>query len=704
MKSGKNIFEKFLIMILSCSLLILFTLMPAFASVSKQNYISQLKKQGFPESYCEKLWNVHCEHPNWQFRPMDTGLDWDSAVKAESSGRRNLVYIQPNSSYCATRLYRDMSSGYYTNGSPFGYHYPVRDGNDSYQCGWIDATPMAVAFYMNPCSFIGNSSTILQFELLQWEFGNNSKGYKEAVSTVEGIVKNTFMSSSYNRYNRNFIDGNGNIKYRDSRGSWHYTGKTYAETICEISKKYNVSPGYLASKIIGEVGVYGSGSVTGTYGSYPGYYNYLNIGAYDSSNGNAVNNGLKTAKNRGWNTPAKAIEGGASEIYKRYIGEGQNTPYLQKFNVTRKNTYNHQYMTAVNGVVNTTWSTYKGYENNGMLDIKRTFSIPVFKNMPSGNGTSVRFKGYSNSEYAKGKTVCAVNVRSGPGVYHNWIGRLETGSEVTLLGGYRDSRIGYTESRMYTPLWYKVKMKNGKIGYMCEDYLENSNSYAVKKGTTKKLRWETAGDEIPYFMVQDTRIATVDSDGTVKGKNYGNTKVVVYLSGGAFDVLNLKVDDKGTIDPEPEPEVKPEPKPEKTKPDTVEELEIKGDRSGYYKTYFGDKEYKITGLVPNKWGWWYFDNGILDFTYSGIEPFEGGLWKVTNGKLDREYTGLAMGKEGWYYFNKGKYDDSAHGIYENAYGKWYVNKGKIDFTFSGKYEDDKGSIYSVKNGKVVNEK
>lgn len=243
MKSKKNILEKILIMILSCSLLILFTLMPAFASVAKQNYKSQLKRQGFPESYCEKLWNVHCEHPNWQFRPMNTGLDWNTAVKMETAGHRNLVYIQPNSAYCATRLYRSMSYGEYSSNSPFGYHYPVRDGSDRNQCGWIDATPMAVAFYMNPYSFIGNSATILQFELLQWEFGNNNRGYSEAVETVEAILKNTFMSSKANRFNNNFIDGNGHVKYRDSSGRWHYTGKTYAETICGISKKYNVSPG-----------------------------------------------------------------------------------------------------------------------------------------------------------------------------------------------------------------------------------------------------------------------------------------------------------------------------------------------------------------------------------------------------------------------------------------------------------------------------
>ncbi len=536
MQSG--IKKRILAVLLICTLVLSCSFIHSFAATAEETaYKNQLKSAGFPDLYLEKLWQMHQKYPNWTFVPYQTGLDWDTAVAQESTGGKNLVYIQPDSSYCATRLYRSQSLGAYTSKAGFDYDYVVRDGSDANQKGWIDATPMAVAYYMNPYTFIGNEITILQYESLEWNFGDS---LSEAEAVVETMLRNTFMSATANSYNANYVS-NGKIIYKDTTGKTVATDITYANAICAAAKTNNINPCYLTAKILGEVGTGGSGSTTGTYANYAGYYNYLNIGASDSSTGEAVANGLARAKREGWTSPQLAISGGAKFIASSYIAKGQNTSYFQKFNVTTANTYNNQYMTAVNGVVNTTYSTYSGYKTYGILNTAKTFYIPVFKNMPDATSGLVKFQGYTNV----GVTNTSTNVRKNAGVDHDKVTTFASGKSVTVYGGYRDQRVAYdsvygTDStfyRMYTPLWYKVDS-----GYICEDYLNVSASEVLQVGKTLQLKYSVdAGTEKPRFMSLDTRIATVNANGLVTAVGTGTTKVVAYLTNGSFAVLNVTV-------------------------------------------------------------------------------------------------------------------------------------------------------------------
>ena len=103
-----------------------------------------------------------------------------------------------------------------------------------------------------------------------------------------------------------------------------------------------------------------SNSVSGTVSGFEGLYNFYNIGAYHSTvAGGAIANGLKYAMNGStnaalnesmlipWTDPYRAILGGAYYIGYSYINRGQNTIYLQKFNMTPTSTYSHQYMANV---------------------------------------------------------------------------------------------------------------------------------------------------------------------------------------------------------------------------------------------------------------------------------------------------------------------------------------------------------------------
>ena len=64
-----------------------------------------------------------------------------------------------------------------------------------------------------------------------------------------------------------------------------------------------------------------------------------------------------------------------------YISKGQNTGYLQKFNVTPSQTYQHQYMTNVEAAYSEAIKTKTAYAET-MNSTPIIFSIPVYNNMP----------------------------------------------------------------------------------------------------------------------------------------------------------------------------------------------------------------------------------------------------------------------------------------------------------------------------------
>jgi len=66
------------------------------------------------------------------------------------------------------------------------------------------------------------------------------------------------------------------------------------------------------------------------------------VGAIDK---NALYGGIKYAQQAGWNTPEKAILGGAQFIANNYIKSGQNTLYKMRFNP--QNPGVHQYATGI---------------------------------------------------------------------------------------------------------------------------------------------------------------------------------------------------------------------------------------------------------------------------------------------------------------------------------------------------------------------
>ena len=161
---------------------------------------------------------------------------------------------------------------------------------------------------------------------------------------------------------------------------------TFSHIFWAIGAEQQVSPFHLAARVYQEQGQGTSPLISGNYPGYEGYYNYFNISASGSTNEQVITNGLNYARNNGWDNAYASILGGANVISANYIKKGQDTLYLQKFNVstTASNpVYTHQYMQNIAAPTSEALSMKKLYESAGALENTFVFKIPVYENMPA---------------------------------------------------------------------------------------------------------------------------------------------------------------------------------------------------------------------------------------------------------------------------------------------------------------------------------
>ena len=237
------------------------------------SYSSELAK--FPASYQTYLKKLHEKHPNWIFVAVDRSLNWDDIVTAES--------VSGTSSGMNRSLLPKTSNGLLLSKASTDYNvskntYIPKDGST-----WVSASKPAVAYYTDPRNFL-TDNYIYMFEALN---------YDSNYHRVEG-VRNVLSGTD--------LYGNKQISYTTTDGKTAaLKNMTYEQAIFAAGAKNKVSPLFLAAKIRQETGAkLSSGSISGnfSYGgkSYRGYYNYYNIGAYSTSTGSAVANGLVYAQ------------------------------------------------------------------------------------------------------------------------------------------------------------------------------------------------------------------------------------------------------------------------------------------------------------------------------------------------------------------------------------------------------------------------
>ncbi|WP_200874179.1 N-acetylglucosaminidase [Serratia sp. DD3] len=111
----------------------------------------------------------------------------------------------------------------------------------------------------------------------------------------------------------------------------------------EAAKTYNVNEMYLVAHAIVETNHGRSTLATGSLFNGRLYYNMYGVGAVD---GVAVPEGTRFAAQQNWDTPERAIIGGAQFASREYFLRGQDTLYKMRWNPDSPAT--HQYATAVN--------------------------------------------------------------------------------------------------------------------------------------------------------------------------------------------------------------------------------------------------------------------------------------------------------------------------------------------------------------------
>ena len=189
-----------------------------------EQYVAGLIAAGFPDSYCPALLELHKKYPQWQFVPVQTNLDWNTAVEKESVTGRNLIQSAVNDSRKST----DQAAYQWATNTWYGF-----DG-----AGWVSASKDYIAYCMDPRNFL-NETYIFQFETLEYSDYQNVTG-------VSNVLANTFMAGNYT----------------DTDG----VTRTYADTFMEIGKGLFVSPYHLASRCKQEQGMKGTSPlISGKY-------------------------------------------------------------------------------------------------------------------------------------------------------------------------------------------------------------------------------------------------------------------------------------------------------------------------------------------------------------------------------------------------------------------------------------------------------
>lgn len=342
---------------------------------SDADFESYMTKQGFPESYKPYLRTLHEQHPKWIFTAQKLGVDWSTALKEECVVGRNLVHSS------ALASWKSMEKGAYDfNG---GYWYGL-DGS------WVAASKEIIMYYMDPRNFL-NDTYIFMFENQSYDPSYQTE------SGVKTILADTFMSGSYT--------------CPDTKKKY-----TYSQTFMDAAKKSGVSPYHLASRCRNEQGVNGAPQSLGTVKGYENYFNFFDIQAYATSTMTAAEMGCKYAKTTNptyllpWTNQYKSIVGGSIFLGTGYITKGQDTLYLQKFDMVDggNGLYYHQYMTCVFGQANEAISLKNAYSQD-ILNSAMEFKIPVYNNMPDKLCPKPTSSG-DNNNYLKSLSVSGTSI------------------------------------------------------------------------------------------------------------------------------------------------------------------------------------------------------------------------------------------------------------------------------------------------------
>ena len=301
----------------------------------RQKYVvydgENLNEAKYP-GYKELIDKLLEEHPNWTFTLFYTKLDWNKVIE--------------NEGHSDTRIYP-------LNLIPDSSNYPEDwrceiDKDKRFDNGtWLCASDKAIECKMDPRNIL-NDDNIFQFKELN---------YVEGAQTEEGLKEIT---------DGTFLEG-ANV----------------SKALIEAGRNSNLDPYFIASRLIQEQGRDGTTLSKGYEYNGAIVYNPFNINAIGNSRDEILESAGKYAYEQGWDSLEKAIIGGIDFMKEGYINEGQNTLYLQKFDVVKQEgLYEHQYMQNLLAPTSEASNMKDIYEASNTVDSKLNFIIPLYENMP----------------------------------------------------------------------------------------------------------------------------------------------------------------------------------------------------------------------------------------------------------------------------------------------------------------------------------
>ena len=395
--------------ILAYSLLALFNNKTYAISQTISSDINGIDESLYP-GFKEKIKNLQAQYPNWTFKVLYTDLEWSDVIANEYTGHNS----GPRNMIQATSNYQGA------------WICPIC----SYSYGsWRCASQEAIAYMMDPRNSL-NASDIFQFEQL----------------TLNGCDTNAINAM----INGTFLAG-------------------HANEIANSANATGINPYYIVARLIQEQGRDGSATSSGA----SGYYNPFNIGATGNSDSEVIENAINYAKNQGWNTLEKAITGGINYIASSYIKVGQNTLYLQKFDVENSSNglYWHQYMQNLMAAQSEGTTLRNTYASTNSISSSHTFIIPLYKNMPTvacarPNGDS---SATVTGDIVKVNSTTGLNLRNAPN--GSVIGAVASGEIVT--------RIEKATSKVAGTYWDKIRRSNGEEGYVARETYDYESQYKL---------------------------------------------------------------------------------------------------------------------------------------------------------------------------------------------------------------------------------
>ena len=488
--------KKYLILLIIISIIIysflgLFNTNVYAVSQSISADINSLNDAQYP-GIKERINSLKAKYPNWNFKIFYTDLDWNDVISNEYVGHNS----GPRNMVEATSNYQGewiCSACSYKNGL------------------WRCASEKAIRYMMDPRNSL-NESDIFQFEELT-NSGHN-------INTINSMISGTFLQ------------GNG-------------------QAIANAANNTGINAYYIIARLIQEQGRGGSTLSNGSRG----YYNPFNIQANGNTESEEITNGINYAKSQGWDTLEKGITGGINFLANQYIKKGQNTLYLQKFDVESSNSglYWHQYMQNIMAAQSEGTTLRTTYQNINSMSSSHTFIIPVYRNMPAQAcsrpntpDTNTNDSTVTN-DLVKVNVTNTINLRSSPN--GTIIGYLKKDEIVT--------RIEKANSRNGKTYWDKIRKADGTIGYVARetDYDESAYKlYLVPVNNTSTNNSNvTSTNKVKIDETQ--KIITVSPDAIAQDilDAFGGKAKIVradnnYLNGPQDSMsTGFKVEDKYTV-------------------------------------------------------------------------------------------------------------------------------------------------------------